>query len=465
VSVYIFVGPTLSVEEARSELDAIYLPPVAQADIYRIALHNPTAIGIIDGYFHRVPAVCHKEILWAMAQGVHIFGAASMGAIRAAELTSFGMEGVGAIFEAYQAGVLKDDDEVAVTHGPVEAGFRAHSEAMVNIRATLAAAKAHSIIRDSTRETLEFAAKESFYPNRIYPEILRRAKEHGASSEELNAFDAWVVGGRVDQKRADAIEMLRRMRAFLATRPTPKRAEFRLEHTLQWQRLTRFAGVVKIRADGAAETTRLGVLLDELGLQGDAYPNAYHAALLSHLALAEAQSNRYEADETDVRALRAHFCEARGLHRPDDVEEWLRENHLTDERFDLLLREEVKRARVFEKLEVEIVSQLPDHLRLVGHYSPILARAQQKSITLEALGLQHSGIEDLGLTAEALFEWHFNRLRRPTPDDIGSYARAHGFGTVGVFVRALLRDYCYVRSLELSPAPANILHISQTDDP
>ena len=51
--------------------------------IGRSIAHRPRAIGIIDGYFQQVPSVWHKEILWAMAQGVHVFGSASMGALRA----------------------------------------------------------------------------------------------------------------------------------------------------------------------------------------------------------------------------------------------------------------------------------------------------------------------------------------------------------------------------------------------
>src|SRR5207247_669783 len=134
-------GPTLSPDDARGELDAVYLPPVSQGDVYRVALERPQAIGIIDGYFERVPAVWHKEILWALAQGIRVYGSASMGALRAVELAPFGMDGIGRIFEAYQKGILEDDDEVAVAHSPVEMGYRVLSEAMVNIRHTLAAAE------------------------------------------------------------------------------------------------------------------------------------------------------------------------------------------------------------------------------------------------------------------------------------------------------------------------------------
>jgi len=60
-----------------------------------------------------------------MAQGIHVFGAASIGALRAAELDVFGMRGIGDIYEAFRDGLLEDDDEVAVLHGPEELGYAA----------------------------------------------------------------------------------------------------------------------------------------------------------------------------------------------------------------------------------------------------------------------------------------------------------------------------------------------------
>ncbi len=103
MTAYVFAGPTISRDEvARRQPTSICLPPVAQGDVYRVAQGRPGAIGIIDGYFEGALSVWHKEILWAMAEGIHVFGSASMGALRAAELHAFGMRGVGPIFEAYR---------------------------------------------------------------------------------------------------------------------------------------------------------------------------------------------------------------------------------------------------------------------------------------------------------------------------------------------------------------------------
>src|SRR5437016_6011191 len=108
MSICLFIGPTLRRGDIPAELDAFALPPAQQGDVYRAALNRPEAIGIVDGYFGGAPSVWHKEILWALSEGIQVFGSASMGALRAAELSSFGMRGVGRIFEMYRDVVLED---------------------------------------------------------------------------------------------------------------------------------------------------------------------------------------------------------------------------------------------------------------------------------------------------------------------------------------------------------------------
>ena len=238
---YVFAGPTISPAEVRAELEAVYLPPAAEGDVYRAALKRPQAIGIIDGYFQSVPTVRHKEILWAMSHGIHVFGTASMGALRAAELAVFGMEGVGTIFELYRDGVLEDDDEVAIAHGPAETGFRAASEAMVNIRQTLQKAELIEIISTKSRTILEGIGKKLFYPDRNYELLLRFAADHGIPETELARFRKWLPEGRVNQKREDALTMLRLMRRRIAQGLDPKVVCYSFQHTVMWESACREA--------------------------------------------------------------------------------------------------------------------------------------------------------------------------------------------------------------------------------
>ncbi|MEO6872901.1 MAG: TfuA-like protein [Chthoniobacterales bacterium] len=197
-------------------------------------MFKPAAIGIIDGYFQFTPAIRHKEILWAMSHGIHVFGSASMGALRAAELAAFGMEGVGTVFELYRDGVLEDDDEVALVHAPAEMNYRPISEAMVNIRSTLMAATRTGVIRSALQVRLERIAKETYYPNRTYPALLKEARRAGLPEAELVRFERWLPTGQVDQKRQDAAAMLQLMHNRLREGLEPKKVTYFFEHTLMW---------------------------------------------------------------------------------------------------------------------------------------------------------------------------------------------------------------------------------------
>lgn len=239
MTVCVFVGPTLPVDAAEEILDAIYLPPARRGDIARAILaHDPQCIGLIDGYFEQVPSVWHKELLWALDLGIKVYGAASMGALRSAELAQFGMIGVGRIFEAYATGCFdpfpepfEDDDEVAVVHGPAEIGYPS-TDAMVDIRASLIAAHHAGVLEQSDMFTLAASAKELFYKHRTFPAVLDLAAKNGITEATVAALRSWLSDNRLSQKRLDAEEMLRRIKITSENVDTPL---FRFEKTLHWQ--------------------------------------------------------------------------------------------------------------------------------------------------------------------------------------------------------------------------------------
>lgn len=232
--IVVFLGPTLALADARRILDAEFLPPVELGDVWRISQEQPAAIGIVDGYFHQVPAVWHKEILYALSRGIAVYGAASMGALRAAELGAYGMIGVGRIAAGYASGELEADDEVALLHAPAELGYQALSEPLVNIRATLAAARRDGAVSANTAEKLLALARSLPYPDRAWARLLDTAP-----GNESEALAAWLPAGQVNQKRDDALAMLARMRADLAAIPHPPRRLPSFVPTVLWQELVR----------------------------------------------------------------------------------------------------------------------------------------------------------------------------------------------------------------------------------
>jgi hypothetical protein len=441
--IYVFMGPTLSAKEARAELEAVYLPPVSQGDVYRVGLLRPAAIGIIDGYFHRVPSVWHKEILWAMAQGIHVYGSASMGALRAAELAPFGMEGVGQIFEAYRDGVMEDDDEVAVTHGPPETGYACLSVAMVNIRKTLAQAQLEGIITEATRAAIEQLAKNLFFPERTYSLILREAAAEGLPAAELQALQSWLPAGEIDQKRQDALAMLRRMRDELSATIEHKRVNYKLEHTVFWDDLMAWAG----RAEGqVGRQTMLttDAVLDELRLRGIIYVQAREQALLRDLALRAAQYRGHRTDHAVIEKKRAEFRQLHGLHQPDDLDRWLQDNHLDHSGLEGLIEQEAVLAGVLKDRHPGW-ERIIDHLRATGEYAELRSRALDKQHQLEVCGLSCPSLQTVGITREALLDWYFRQLGPFFVPDPKHHSQSMGFANLEAFVLAVLREFCYMR--------------------
>lgn len=210
---YLFVGPTLpDVSELPACAGVRVLPPVAGGDLPRLRPRAGDVVGIVDGVFHQTPAVRHKEILACLAAGARVLGAASMGALRAAELDSFGMEGVGGIYRDYRDGVLVADDEVALTHAPAEYAYQPHSEPLVNLRATLECAERHGLIDAVCRAMLIDTLSRMPYWRRSYRELARVAREKQVpDAGELSRFcDAFPV----NRKRQDALALLDAMRAM-----------------------------------------------------------------------------------------------------------------------------------------------------------------------------------------------------------------------------------------------------------
>ena len=425
----IFAGPTLPWRDEARALAATWLPPAKHGDVYRaVTLLRPRAIGIVDGYFQWVPSVWHKEILWAIHQGVHVFGAASMGALRAAELAQYGMRGVGCIFEAYRCGVLagngddpfEDDDEVAVVHGPAESGYLAGSEAMVNIRCTLAAAERAGVIAGATRARLGAIAKALFFPERSYELLLERARAAGLPDTQLAALYEWLPAGRVDQKRADALAMLDAMRNFLAQDPAPAVAGFAFEHTTLWERAC--AGAQPAAVHDSEETR----VLDELRLTGVRWDALREEVLCSLVALVAPETAHAGAP---LARRMAEYC-----GEPHEIERLLAEG--TRIEAARRLREDIPPALVERQMLARI--------RSTEEFGRLRERADDKRAQLAT----RSDLPDVEVFSElqllGLRDWYFSQvLGRDMPDDLEWRVGAWGYSDLAQFHRVIFAEYVY----------------------
>jgi hypothetical protein len=253
--IVVFVGSSLGAADRRL-VAAAYQPPAQQGDVLEAAeVARPRAIAIVDGLFHDVPAVRHREILWALRRGVQVFGASSMGALRAAELAHQGMIGVGLIYRWYRGARLAGDDEVAQALGPAELGFRPLSEALVEMRLTLRRAERAGVISRYLRRRLEAVAKGLFYRDRSYGLVLDLARRTAAAVDGpgLDRLAAWLPAHRVERKRLDALALMRRLAAGAwRTRPPAPPGELADTLTGAWLRDLRHSGLAHlIEVEGA----------------------------------------------------------------------------------------------------------------------------------------------------------------------------------------------------------------------
>ncbi len=436
---YVFLGPALAEKDARAELDAVYLPPVSAGDVYRLWRQRPRAIGIVDGYFDRVPAVWHKEIMWIMERGVHVFGAASMGALRAAELDDFGMRGVGWVYQAFREGALERDDEVAVRHAAAGDGYRPLSEAMVNIRRTLQAAEDQGIISAATRGSLVTASTALFYPERTWPELLRTAR---ADAAELDALRRWLPAGRIDQQAADTVAMLREMRGFLAADPAPQQVSWSMANTAMWEVARSRADTLPGDRTAGSRLTRERIL-DEISLLGpDAFEAACCRSLLRVFAADFARREGVTIDGERLHDAVAGFRISRNLGQGAALTRFLADNDLSAEDFEQLVVTDEMVRWACGQAEGDAFGALLEDLRVNGEYAQLVTRAKAK---LDDHGLPAMPADD-ARSEQAAIQWYFAQRRgTAVPDDLAGYARSCGFPDEQAFRMAVWREYQYVR--------------------
>jgi hypothetical protein len=234
----VFAGPTLSGLAAwrASHADRyVFHSPVRCGHVLEAYREGYRRIVIIDGLFERCPAVWHKEIMFFVDKGGVVVGCSSMGALRAVELEPFGMLGFGKVVADLKAGVIADDDEVTVAHlGPAQ-DYVSLTDAMVNIRYTVADAVSQQALDRGDAERILAIAKAAFYKKRSLALFAREA----LSGDRLDRFHDYLTRhGMIDQKRRDAIALLDSLDSWLAAaQDRAKRSPDPLSYTVMLQNL------------------------------------------------------------------------------------------------------------------------------------------------------------------------------------------------------------------------------------
>ncbi|MFE4574606.1 TfuA-like protein [Streptomyces chartreusis] len=290
-TLHVFSGPTLPPDRVRTIVpNAVCHPPVSHGDLLALGAAEGDVVLIIDGLWHHSAPVRHKEILLLLDAGATVVGAASMGALRAAELAAFGMLGAGKIFEAFHTGQLEADDEVAVLHTPEGQPM---TEALVNLRSAIAGAAADRQVNQDEAAALEETARRLPVTRRSWTGLHRAAAAAGLGTA-VQKVDLWRQSHPYDVKREDAEYALRWIDSpdFAVYRPftDPMSGQlWRTSFTVLWQSLYAPAG------QAPALQLPLGALVQYEQLYDPAFPQRWRHRVLSAVARSALGAQEAEA--------------------------------------------------------------------------------------------------------------------------------------------------------------------------
>ena len=333
MSIHVFAGLTVAVDRIRELLPgAVTHPPVRHGDLLRLGAVAGDTVVLIDGLWHQSAPVRHKEILVLLADRVTVVGAASMGALRAAELAPYGMIGIGTVYQDFRTGVLDADDEVAVLHTP---DGRALSQALVNIRAAVRRTARAGRITGEDAAALEQLARTLPYTRRTWAALGRAAAGAGVGTA-FERVNVWRRTNAYDVKREDAEAALVTVAAGLPRPPTAMWAgePWRTSFVRYWQAASAAVGTVPFLA-----------VLQYQQLYDPGFPARWRARVVAAVA------GRQPGTSDDMEAAALRLAAAEGVDPAAmtlrQLEFWLTPRELRDlDRGERLIRMMVRSARL-----------------------------------------------------------------------------------------------------------------------
>ncbi len=330
----VFLGPSLSPQEARQILPARYLPPVAQSDLFSaVEKYSPNVIVMIDGVFEQSLSVWHKEILYALNKGIHVLGCSSMGALRAAETSHYGMKGFGEIYKMYASGELQDDDEVALWHLDEENDYLNICEPMVNIRQTLTFALKQNEISEQLHDKLVAIGKSLYYPKRSIAKIVELAHQQEApglwNKEELISY---LNNNYINQKQLDAINLL----THLANNPLsqPFQPEFDFFSSMMFKAQTEKDRLISSETGEAT----VGNIARQYTLQNHEAVHIQNQALDKIFLVEQGSALGVRVNDNDIETETRRYRKINRLEDENDFQHWLDENDLNNRDFTVLMK-------------------------------------------------------------------------------------------------------------------------------
>jgi hypothetical protein len=364
-----FLGPSLPASDALRIVPEVDLwPPICQGDLTTVVERlQPHAVLIVDGEFSQSLSVWHKEILHAIHLGIRIVGASSMGALRAAELHRFGMEGVGAIYAYFRDGWLTADADVAVLHADSAEGYRPLSWPLVNVRATVQELQHRGALATDDAAAVLDAAAHLHFRERTERTLARELRSQGAPPARAEELARLIADGYVDQKARDAaagFEYLSRLDEI----PQPHGEVPLHREGIGFEPLV-WSDVAVRRSAG---WVRRYQLVADAALNHPDFDGLAERAANRRLANIVAWEFGVEVTSAEVEEQRALIMGRLGL-TDESLPDWLAVNDLDEPRFTALVRQQATVTRMRRWLIGTLLSErnrrlVIEQLQLEGEY-------------------------------------------------------------------------------------------------
>jgi hypothetical protein len=404
--------------------DPIIRGPIKQSDLISdVMRYEPDHILIISGYFHQHLSVWPKEILFALrlpfVEGV--YGAASMGALRAADLAHFGMQGVGKVFEWYNEGVISDESEVACVYGG-PSGNEALTVPLVNVRG--------AILKALEKEAIDEEEADRAFEN--------AQRIHWSVRTFESIEEPWLklYLGSFDQKKIDALTLLYTYKDLPKLEPGPPVETLGLLFNAQFER------------ERSVTTGHRDIRLQDIEAQAVLHDQGYEQMIAGadcrELALMLSDLYRVTCSQEDLDKEWVRFNMRKGIRSKEAHEEWLEQNHMSPQEFLLLLSEEVRLRKLRRALLVvsgqrRRTSRLLNYLRVNGSYDYWANATSLQQARLDRNGGEEALQFDNRNVSQLLYEHAAasNQTISLTPEE---YTTEMGFGSSRELLVALVRD-------------------------
>jgi hypothetical protein len=201
----IFAGPSLDGAKPSCLPTAAHAAPIKRGDLTTVDEYD--VIVILDGEFGQHDSVSPKEILSVLGKGKIVIGAASMGALRASELDSFGMIGVGWVYDYLRRQTVRRDADVALAYSIFD--FKPMTVPMVDVAYWMEQTYAAGLIDRKDRTLVLSTARKLFFAERTTDRLMtavRRAIGDQAFEAAL-AFSDGKIPSIKSLDAAAAIEL------------------------------------------------------------------------------------------------------------------------------------------------------------------------------------------------------------------------------------------------------------------